>query len=215
MGLNTTSRPSKTPRAREVRIFLSSTFRDMQCKREHLVKHVFPELRRFFRERLVELTEVDLRWGIPEEEAQSDVMSPFGQPPQHRILSSFPRHDLSNLEGDGCPARKWGQSSRLAIEIGGMASGRATMAFGWTDQRSKWKSLPEALKAEVERLAALPLDGRRLEIERLKDELAKDPGKLEALRHRARQKCRFVEFMNITRNPMCFNRGSVKNRIQS
>jgi preprotein translocase subunit SecA/nephrocystin-3 len=60
-----------TPLNREIRVFLSSTFRDMQCEREHLIKVVFPRLRRKFRERLVELTEVDLRWGIPELEAQN------------------------------------------------------------------------------------------------------------------------------------------------
>lgn len=51
---------------RAVRIFISSTFNDMMDEREHLMKVVFPELRRRCKARLVEITEVDLRWGIPE-----------------------------------------------------------------------------------------------------------------------------------------------------
>jgi hypothetical protein len=54
--------------SRVVRVFVSSTFRDMHEEREQLVKFVFPELRRRCRERGVELVEVDLRWGITEAE---------------------------------------------------------------------------------------------------------------------------------------------------
>lgn len=55
---------------RTVRVFISSTFRDMQAERDLLVKRVFPELRRRARARGVELLEVDLRWGVTEEQAQ-------------------------------------------------------------------------------------------------------------------------------------------------
>ena len=57
-------------KAPEIRIFISSTFRDMQDEREYLIKHIFPELRTICRERGVEFTEIDLRWGVTEEEAQ-------------------------------------------------------------------------------------------------------------------------------------------------
>lgn len=56
---------------REARIFISSTFRDMMKEREVLVKKIFPELRKKFNDRAVTITEVDLRWGVLEEEAQS------------------------------------------------------------------------------------------------------------------------------------------------
>jgi hypothetical protein len=49
------------PESREIRVFLSSTFRDFMEKRELLAKQVFPELNRRARERGVELVEVDLR----------------------------------------------------------------------------------------------------------------------------------------------------------
>lgn len=56
--------------ARELRIFLSSTFRDMQAERDCLVKKVFPEIRAFCRSRRVEFTDIDLRWGLTREEAE-------------------------------------------------------------------------------------------------------------------------------------------------
>ena len=41
----------------------------MQEEREHLVKKIFPEIRALCRERGITFTEVDLRWGLTEEEA--------------------------------------------------------------------------------------------------------------------------------------------------
>ena len=52
---------------RSIRVFISSTFRDMIEDRNELMTHSWPELRRFCAERYVDLTEVDLRWGISEE----------------------------------------------------------------------------------------------------------------------------------------------------
>jgi tetratricopeptide (TPR) repeat protein len=55
--------------SREIRVFVSSTFKDMFKEREVLGKQVFPELRRKCRDRDVEFTEVDLRWGVSSEKA--------------------------------------------------------------------------------------------------------------------------------------------------
>ena len=52
---------------REIRVFISSTFRDMQEEREELVKQTFPQLRRLCESRGVTWGEVDLRWGVPDE----------------------------------------------------------------------------------------------------------------------------------------------------
>lgn len=61
---------------RVVRVFISSTFRDMANEREELIKYVFPELQRRLSDRLVEFVPVDLRWGITTEEAErGDVLS--------------------------------------------------------------------------------------------------------------------------------------------
>ena len=53
---------------RSVRIFVSSTFRDMMEERNILMAHTWPQIRQFCRERQVEFVEVDLRWGISEEQ---------------------------------------------------------------------------------------------------------------------------------------------------
>ena len=59
-----------SPASRQIRVFLSSTFRDFMEERDLLVKQVFPALRRRAQERGVEVVDVDLRWGITEEESQ-------------------------------------------------------------------------------------------------------------------------------------------------
>ena len=60
-----------------VRVFLSSTFRDFMEERDLLVKQVFPELRRKARKRGVEGVDVDLRWGITEEESEQGKVIPI------------------------------------------------------------------------------------------------------------------------------------------
>ena len=56
---------------RQIRVFISSTFRDMQDERDYLMKRTFHKLRKLADERDVTLTELDLRWGITEEESKS------------------------------------------------------------------------------------------------------------------------------------------------
>jgi hypothetical protein len=65
------------PESRIIRVFLSSTFRDFMEERDLLVRQVFPELRRKARERGVEVVEVDLRWGITEEESRQGKVLPI------------------------------------------------------------------------------------------------------------------------------------------
>lgn len=52
-------------REKIVRIFISSTFRDMNAERDHLVSIVFPELRERVEDIGLEFYDVDLRWGVP------------------------------------------------------------------------------------------------------------------------------------------------------
>jgi len=54
-----------------VRIFISSTFRDMHAERDYLVKWVFPELREWCEQWRLHLIDIDLRWGVTAEEAQT------------------------------------------------------------------------------------------------------------------------------------------------
>src|SRR6476659_5879960 len=58
---------------RTVRVFISSTFRDMHAERDHLVKVVFPALREGLTSHRVHLVDVDLRWGVTREQAENDL----------------------------------------------------------------------------------------------------------------------------------------------
>ena len=62
---------------RAIRVFVSSTFRDMQAERDELVKRVFPLLRRRCEERGVAWSEVDLRWGVTDEQAAEGAVLPI------------------------------------------------------------------------------------------------------------------------------------------
>src|SRR3954462_14927204 len=55
-----------------VRVFISSTFRDMQAERNHLLEVTSPALREKLLPHRVELYDIDLRWGITEDEAKNE-----------------------------------------------------------------------------------------------------------------------------------------------
>ena len=55
-----------------VRVFISSTFRDMHAERDQLVKVVFPALRERLEKYRVHLIDIDLRWGVTKEQADND-----------------------------------------------------------------------------------------------------------------------------------------------
>ena len=69
--------PTGQAEPRVVRVFVSSTFRDMHAERDELIKRVFPQLRKLCEERGVTWSEVDLRWGITEEQAQRGDVLPI------------------------------------------------------------------------------------------------------------------------------------------
>jgi len=82
-GAERTAKPTPAPAApatahsdaapehdRVVRVFISSTFKDMVEDRNELMTQTWPALRRLCRARAVEFVEVDLRWGITEEQSQ-------------------------------------------------------------------------------------------------------------------------------------------------
>lgn len=52
-----------------VYVFISSTFNDMHAERDTLVKNVFPELREWCEARRLHLVDIDLRWGVTEQDA--------------------------------------------------------------------------------------------------------------------------------------------------
>jgi WD40 repeat protein len=53
----------------KVHVFVSSTFNDMHAERDYLVKKVFPELQEWCERRKLQLVDIDLRWGVTEQDA--------------------------------------------------------------------------------------------------------------------------------------------------
>ncbi len=53
--------------SRTFRIFVSSTFEDLEAERNALHEHVYPELREFCAQRNARFQPIDLRWGVSEE----------------------------------------------------------------------------------------------------------------------------------------------------
>ena len=62
-----------TSTRKTVRVFISSTFRDMHAERDHLVTVVFPELRERVEQLGLEFFDVDLRWGVPAKDANGET----------------------------------------------------------------------------------------------------------------------------------------------
>jgi tetratricopeptide (TPR) repeat protein len=75
--MNDKSSDYSTYDQRVIRVFVSSTFRDMQAERDELVKYTFPKLRKLCDERGVVWSEVDLRWGITEEQSERGEVLPI------------------------------------------------------------------------------------------------------------------------------------------
>jgi Domain of unknown function (DUF4062) len=57
---------------KQVRVFISSTFRDMHAERDHLVTVVFAELRERVEQLRLELFDVDLRLRVPAKYANGE-----------------------------------------------------------------------------------------------------------------------------------------------
>ncbi len=66
IGLNN----MKSNKWKTIRVFISSTFKDFHVERDHLIRFVFPELKEKCRKYRVNLIEMDLRWGVTEQDAQ-------------------------------------------------------------------------------------------------------------------------------------------------
>ncbi len=69
--------PNPGEHNRILRVFLSSTFLDFMAERDLLVKQVFPRLRQKAKRRGVEVIDVDLRWGITEQESEQGKVIPI------------------------------------------------------------------------------------------------------------------------------------------
>lgn len=61
---------------RQIRVFISSMFKDMNEVRSHLAINVFPYIRKQFFKKGINFSWIDLRWGITNEEAQAGLVIP-------------------------------------------------------------------------------------------------------------------------------------------
>lgn len=59
------------PPWKTVRVFISSTFKDMHGERDLLTRYVFPELRSWCFNYCLNVHEVDLRWGVTQKNVES------------------------------------------------------------------------------------------------------------------------------------------------
>jgi nephrocystin-3 len=177
--------PLMAPESREIRVFLSSTFRDFNEERRLLATQVFPELNRKARDRGVELVEVDLRWGVTQAQAEDGhaleiclqeierckryfigmLGDSYGSltPPERQLLAAAP----SLLEQRQWLAGRIGQSSYTELEIeqrlqemgGGASDGRAFFYF-----RDASYSNPKADAGELGWRSDDPAERQKLEL---------------------------------------------------
>ncbi len=55
----------------DIRVFVSSTFNDMNEERDYLARQIFPAVKAYARRRTLSFHAVDLRWGITKEESEA------------------------------------------------------------------------------------------------------------------------------------------------
>ena len=66
---------------------------------------------------------------------------------------------------------------RVFGEIKGHADGRLTKAFGYGDDGSRWKALPEPVRALVDKVNQTRGGGREAALQKLKESLREAPEK--------------------------------------
>ncbi len=64
---------------RTIRVFVSSTFRDMSAERSCLMETTFPRIQKYCREKNVYFIPLDLRWGITKEQSKSGKVAAYNE----------------------------------------------------------------------------------------------------------------------------------------
>jgi tetratricopeptide (TPR) repeat protein len=194
--------PSATSDAgdeRTVRVFISSTFRDMQRERDELVKRTFPRLRELCEQRGVVWTDVDLRWGITDEQQAEGGVLPVCMEEIRRCRPYFIGL-LGERYGwvpDTIPAGLLAAEPWLADHSGSSVTeleilegvlndpGRAECAFFYFRGPLAAEDIPEAERADfVDGPAGA--DITRYGAGEAQDRAADRPGQLAALKDRIR-----------------------------
>jgi|GEM_PF-3477563 len=66
--MNRDHKSNKKSGSQEIKLFISSTFRDMNAERDYLVRFVFPRIREELLKHRLFFVDVDLRWGLTSED---------------------------------------------------------------------------------------------------------------------------------------------------
>jgi hypothetical protein len=122
--------PSGSHRA--IRIFVSSTFQDMHEEREELIKQTFPKIRNLCEQRGVTWREVDLRWGITDEQRAEGKVLLFVLPKSTTVVRSFLHCSASDTVGSltkSHPMRWSGTRGLIAITAGRYQSWKSCTAL--------------------------------------------------------------------------------------
>ncbi len=158
---------------RNIRIFLSSTFADLQEERSFLVKKTIPMLKQYCHKRGVTLSVIDLRWGITESDSRNGRVVELCMDEIRRTRPFFVgivggrygwQPDAAYLEqnehlGNRYPWIRECMSDRMSItemeiQYGVMRSKTPVNAFFFLgDGRPEWRE--EAGSERAERLARL------------------------------------------------------------
>ncbi|KAL2082053.1 hypothetical protein ACEWY4_021871 [Coilia grayii] len=108
-------------RWRSVRVFISSTFRDMHAERDALVRGVFPELRRRAASLGLLPQEVELRWGVTEEESGRTLELCLGEVCRSQLLLGLLGERYGMVPPQPClpdsPQYHWIKSAPLGLSI--------------------------------------------------------------------------------------------------
>ena len=73
LGKAAVARRIESVEQRQLKLFISSPFKDMQRERDLILKIVMPKLRKMCYERDLSLTVVDLRWGVTAEQSEQST----------------------------------------------------------------------------------------------------------------------------------------------
>lgn len=132
------------PTTRHLKIFISSTFQDMHNEREILLKDTFLELKKIAKNRDIEVTEIDLRTGVTQEQAESGQIVKI-------CLDEIERCADSPIFFLGILANRYGWSEWLTTVD------RAVLE----DEKYKWiEEHQDVSITEIEIISALERDNR-------------------------------------------------------
>lgn len=192
-------------KTREIRVFLSSTFKDMEAERNHLIKTVFPSVRAACHARRVGFTEIDLRWGVTEDESKNGAtveiclaeidrcrdFPPFfigflGErygwiPREDELAAYWAKHSNSPYAKPIRNAVKRGISvTELEMELGVLGEGAAEKLQGHALFLLRDRTLTDRLSKEGTRKVTNPVDPHYFDpvgnrLEKLKNRIRQTP----------------------------------------